>query len=784
MANSKDYILSLFPDNVNNEITAADLRIFVNSVFDEKIDKTDIQDNLVSTNREVPLSANQGRVLDEKISSLESILDTKEDNLGVGSYHQVLATGENGNKVWIDLPDIEQVYVYNKLDSVSTSLALSANQGRILSERISTNTSSINLLNTDLLDLTQRVTANEGLISSNTSNIADVQTSIDELVNNEIPNLKNKDTQLETSINSNATSISNLSSDLVGITQRVTNSENDIISLQNKDISLGSDISNLDSRVTANENNISNIQIQIGDVNSITLQSRVTVVEGNYDSLDSRITSNTDSISNLNSNITNIQTQVNNNSTNIFNNTNLISTNTSDISSLNSRTASLETDVASLKPRISTNEANISNLESQIIRLDAEDLDIRSDISTNRTLIDRNTTDIINNKQDIELLQTEQAEQNDKIQQNFVLTQNNLANVTYLLEQDSSILQSLSSLEMDVNGSPDGTIPGKENNLGAPSKDNMVLGSLKDGTRVWVDNALTEDIIKDVVDNLTAPTNNEEEEYKRTNSLSAYQGVVLDQKIDVKEDNLGLPSVDGMMLISSADGNRQWVEANELKVDFGYYFGAGATLLRINIVDTVGGVIDNRLENATRQLECYATYSVIDTEGTTSETTVNVTDDVDWISSDENAYVISDGLNGGLIRCITQNSTGSSYTDIPVRAVLSDGTNLVEASINISIDNTPVVKTIKVIPSEFTITGINNIYQLASEATYTHNNWNGSPTTITNTSEWSSNNTNVATVSTSGLVNSVNVGNAVITSSIDRYNGSIVSGSSLVTVTV
>jgi len=784
MANSKEYILSLFPDNVNNEITAADLRIFVNSVFDEKIDKTDIQDNLVSTDREVPLSANQGRVLDEEISSLRTILDTKENSLGVGSYHQVLATGENGNKVWIDLPDIEQVYVYDKLDSVSTSLALSANQGRILNERISTNNSSINLLNTDLLDLTQRVTTNEGLTSNNTSDITGVQISIDELVNNEIPNLKNKDTQLETSISSNTTSISNLSSDLVGITQRTTNSENDILSLQNKDISLDSDISNLDSRITANENDISNIQTQIGDVNSITLQSRVTVVEGNYDSLDSRITSNTDGITNLNSNITNIQTQVNNNSTNIFNNTNLISTNTSDISSLDSRTASLETNVASLEPRVSTNETNISNLESQIIRLDAEDLDIRNDISTNRTIIDRNITDIINNKQDIELLQTEQTEQNDRIQQNFVLTQNNLANVTYLLEQDSSILQSLSSLEMDVNGSPDGTIPGKENNLGAPSKNNMVLGSLKDGTRVWVDNALTDDIVKDVIDNLTAPTNPEEEEYKRDNTLSAYQGVVLDQKVITKEDNLGLPSVDGMMLISSADGNRRWVEANELKVDFGYYFGTGATLLRINIIDTVGGVIDNKLENAVRQLECYATYSVIDTEGTASETTVNVTDEVDWISSDENAYTVSDGLNGGLIRCVTQPSTGGSYTDIPVRATLSDGTNTVEASINISIDNTPVIETISVIPSEFTITGINNIYQLASEATYTHNNWNGSPTTITNTSEWSSNNTNVATVSTSGLVNSVSVGNAVITSSVTRYNGSTISGSSLVTITV
>lgn len=784
MANSKDYILSLFPDNVNNEITAADLRIFVNSVFDEKIDKTDIQDNLTSTDRGQPLSANQGRVLDEKISNIELITNNKEDSLGVGSFHQVLATGDNGTKVWIDLPDIEQVYVYDNLDSVSSSLALSANQGRVLNDKIHNNASSIVLINADIADINSKIDSNISDISDNSADINVLMTDVDDIRNVKIPALQNKDTQLETLITTNSNDISSIGTSITGLSQRVTNSEVDVTNLQNKDVQLAGDISDLGQRVTTNETNISNIQTQIGNVNSIVLESRVTVVEGNYASLDSRITANTDNISNLNSNITNIQSQVNTNSTNIFNNTNNIATNTTDISNLTSRVNTIDGTVSSLTPRITTNETNISNLENQIIRLDGVDSDLRSDINTNRTLIDRNIVDITNNKQDIEVIQAEQVEQDAKIQQNFVLTQNNLANVTYLLDQNTTLHQNIASLEMDVNGSPDGTIPGKENNLGAPELDNMVLGSLKDGTRVWVKNALTPDVIKEVIDNIDDPIDDSDKQYKRENSLSAYQGVVLKDKINTKEDYLGVPTVDGMMLVSDASGVRRWVEANEFRLDYGYYFGAGATLLTINIIDPTGGTIDNRLENAVRQLKCLATYQVIDKDGNIVQDTVDVTEEVNWESSNTSAYTITDGVGGGLIRCTTQDSNGSSYTDIPVNASLVDNSgNTFNSSINISIDNTPVVKVINVTPNEFTITGINNIYQLSANAVYTNGNWNNTDTNITNTAVWTSNNENVATVSNTGVVRSVSVGNAIITSSINRFDGNTISGSSLANIT-
>ena len=783
MANSKDYILSLFPDNVNNEITAADLRIFVNSIFDEKVDVTSIQDNLVSTDRDKPLSANQGRVLDEKIQSIINDLSLKEDSLGVGSYRQVLATGANGNKEWIDLPQYDQVYVYDNLDSVNSNLALSANQGRILNEKIIQNASLINQNSTTISNLEQQVNQNTSDITQNKSDILQNKNDILDINSNKIPNLQNKDTQLETSINQNTTDISNINTSIGQINNRITTNETDISTIQSDIATINGNISALDSRIATNETEITNIKNQLGNSDLVNIESRLTVVEGNISALDTRVTTNTDSISTLSTNVNNLQGQVNTNATNISTLTGRVTTNETNITNLQNDVVNINGNISTIDSRVTTNETNITNLQNEIPRLDSVDAGLRSDITTNRTLIDRNIVDITNLRQDVQVIQQEQIDQNDRIQQNFVLTQNNLANITYILDQVSSTQTNLSALEMQVNGSPDGTIPGKEDNLGAPDVDYKVLASLKDGTRVWVDNAFSTDLIPTVIDNVDDPIDDIEKQNRQKNALSAYQGTLLDNKIDTKENNLGNPLIDGMLLSSSADGVRRWIEANEFKLDYGYYFGAGAILLRINVIDPVGGIIDNRLENATRQLQCFATYQVTDKYGNIIENTVDVTNDVDWTTSDPNAYTITDGIGGGLIRCTTQDVNGSSYTDIPVSASLTDDQgNIFTSSINISIDNTPVIKSVAVVPDSFTINGINNTYQLYANATYTHNNWNNSQVDITSSATWESNNTNVATVSTTGQVLGINPGQAIISASITRFDGNIITGSSLGTI--
>jgi len=206
MANSKDNILALFPDNNNREITAADIRRFVNAVFDEEVDITDIEDNLISTVTDVPLSANQGRILDERITSeIATLGAAKEDSLGIGQDGWFLVTRDDGfgtlNKVWESVFIPSEVIVYDYLDSTSIVDALSANQGRVLNNAITSHTSSIsaNIIN----------------IAQNTADIA--QNTIDILANtNGLFSLGNRVTVNEGDIDTLTISVNQINVDLNG----------------------------------------------------------------------------------------------------------------------------------------------------------------------------------------------------------------------------------------------------------------------------------------------------------------------------------------------------------------------------------------------------------------------------------------------------------------------------------------------------------------------------------------------------------------------------------------
>ena len=105
--NSREELLNLFPDNNSQLIEAKDLRAFVNAIYDEAvIIGEDVINDLNSAIIELPLSADQGRILDM----------TKEDYLGTPSGDDyVLSSDLNDNRVWIP-----QVRKLGQLDDVST----------------------------------------------------------------------------------------------------------------------------------------------------------------------------------------------------------------------------------------------------------------------------------------------------------------------------------------------------------------------------------------------------------------------------------------------------------------------------------------------------------------------------------------------------------------------------------------------------------------------------------------------------------------------------------------
>ena len=72
---SRNILLDTFRDNNAQLITAADMRELINAIYDEKVSIEDVIDNLLSIEADLPLSANQGRILKVLIDSLQISLD-------------------------------------------------------------------------------------------------------------------------------------------------------------------------------------------------------------------------------------------------------------------------------------------------------------------------------------------------------------------------------------------------------------------------------------------------------------------------------------------------------------------------------------------------------------------------------------------------------------------------------------------------------------------------------------------------------------------------------------
>ena len=90
--NSRDELLNLFPDNNQQLIEAQDIRAFVNAIYDEAVIKgEDVIDNLVTISSTLPLSAQQGYILN---TSKEPVFG----NPPIDGY--VLRSYRNGTRYW------------------------------------------------------------------------------------------------------------------------------------------------------------------------------------------------------------------------------------------------------------------------------------------------------------------------------------------------------------------------------------------------------------------------------------------------------------------------------------------------------------------------------------------------------------------------------------------------------------------------------------------------------------------------------------------------------------
>ena len=762
MANSKQYILGLFPDNNNNEISAADMRIFVNAIFDEEVDTTAIVDNLFSTDGQVPLSANQGRILNGKITTVETDVNNKEDSLGLGSNNQVLTIDQNNNKVWRTPVSYDQVTVYDALDSVSSSLALSANQGRILDSKASANSGKIqtNITNINI---------NRGLIDNNIQDIATNVTSID--INAAGITTAKSDilinaAGINTNLNNIANNLSLINTNISDIdANRVLIDANgvSILALNDDIIRIDGEISVIDGRITINEADILALQIQLGMTDLAALEAQVALNTLNTNNNTVNISSNLAQIGLNSAAISTNTISIGINSQNVNTNTQNISTNTSDISTLTTRVLNTEVDIADMNPRIDQNQTDIL---SNLAKIQTNETAIQTNvdvINTNKLDIQRNKTDILANKQDIEILQTETDSNTSNIAANYVLIQNNLSNYFQLDGQQTAIMNDAAALALEV--------AGKEEDLGAPQTNGYILASMVDGTRIWVENAFSATEFS-VVDNITSNGNT-------FDALSANQGYVLDQKIAQREPYLGKPTKDGMILSGDENGTRAWVEANILSVDYGTFFGDGFTLVSIAINTAISGIINNRAENATKQYTCIGTF----TDGT-NNINVDISERVTWSSTNLEAFTVNNGIGGGLVRPTTQLlsfSSPGSYLAVDTRQVTMNATftyklETSNASSIIEIDNNPEVNSIRLEPSGLVNLNVSATQQYLAYATYTHSNWAQYSTNITDggtySTVWSSDDVTVATTLNNGFVTALNIGSTLINAANNGYSAS------------
>jgi len=779
MANSKQYILGLFPDNNNNEISAADIRIFVNAIFDEEVDTTAIIDNLFSTDGQVPLSANQGRILDDKITQTVIDIDSKEDSLGLGSNNQVLSIDLNNNKIWRTLDTVNEVTVYDGLNSVSITAALSANMGRTLKD-------SADNLSGIVSGNTVNINTNTAAINTNASNITLNRSDIDANSFNIASNVTNIQTNLS-SINTNTNAITAIQNDITTrVDVNVTQNANDIltnatnISTNTTDIATNAGgITSLDSRVTVNETDIAALQGLSGGVNLTTLQLQVNQNSADITGNATNIQTNTDNIVLNQASISNNTISIGVNSSNINTNSTNIANNRIIIDNNSARISISEGNISTLDGRVTVNENDITSNLAKIITNETATSSNLNLINQNTTNITQNTTDIFNNKQDIEDLQVDNITHFQNHQANFILIQNNLSNISRVDQDLTDSNQRITTLDIQVNGSVDGTIPGKENNLGVPVRSGMILSSSQnlagEWERQWVDNAFSA-IQFSVVDNLTDVGNSND-------ALSAGQGYVLDQKIALKEDDLGLPALDGMILSGNQDGTRNWVQANVLNIDFGTFFGAGFIIQSISIIGNDSlSIIANQAEGAERILSALATFF----NSTTGQTVqVDVTDSAIWSSSNNDAFTMTNGVSGGDIICTTQSpifTSPGSYLTVNGRSEnviveLTYESVTVNSSSIVQIDNTPEVNSMRLEPSNTISMNILDQRNVLAFASYTHGNWNSTNTNVTDgntfATVWNSNSPSTITVTNNGIIEAISIGTTFVNATNNGITASI-----------
>lgn len=159
--------LSTYAYTTSNRSMVGYTKSQIDTLLDAKINYTDVKDSLTNTSTDKPLSANQGKVLNEKILAIDN-----------GSNIHSFAETESALALKVNTADI-----VDNLNDTSTTKPLSANQGKVLKgliDAINTLLQSDDTTLDELQEIVSYIKNNKSLIDGITAS----KVNVSDIVNN------------------------------------------------------------------------------------------------------------------------------------------------------------------------------------------------------------------------------------------------------------------------------------------------------------------------------------------------------------------------------------------------------------------------------------------------------------------------------------------------------------------------------------------------------------------------------------------------------------------------
>lgn len=411
---AKDVSLDGDVANLQSQIDSNDVDIAALQAKDTSLDSdiASLQSQINSTNTDVAVAEGRLDNIDTTLGTYNTRIVSNDNDIAVldGRIDAILAGTTTDFDTFVEVVNafqsadstLQGTLTQLTTDSQTADAALQAqidtNAADIVTNanNIATNAANIASNDTDILNLQAQIATLDGDVAS--IDLSGITTNA-----NDIAALDVRVTANEGNITTNSTDIATNVSDIAALDTRVTTAEADIVTnagdIQTVADNLATEIATTDSEISA-------------------LQGRVTVNESDIAALETSVTGIDTSIANNATDISSLQSRMTSAEGNI-------SSNDTDIAALQTRATALETglaseiattdgDIAALDTRISTNETDILALQGTVGAVELSGitdnanaisaLDVR--VTANEGNITTNATDIATNASDISALQT------------------------------------------------------------------------------------------------------------------------------------------------------------------------------------------------------------------------------------------------------------------------------------------------------------------------------------------------------------------------------------------